>query len=161
MPELSKHPVILSKHSRISTVILSDVYERCGHFGRNCMLSILRQIFWIPQANSAIRKLIRKCSVCRKLNGRVGEQKITCLPEGRLLPNKPPKWPWAFDAQPYTVVENSTQPTTRSNILLICSGVDEQQNCMLCKAKDQNKYTGETHEWNVCLKGLLYFAYDV
>ncbi len=90
MPEESKHPVILSKHSRISTLILSDIHQRYGHCGRNYLLSMLRQKFWIPQANSAIRKLIYKCSVCRRLNGRVGEQKMASLPEDRLLPDKPP-----------------------------------------------------------------------
>ncbi len=90
MPEESKHPVVLSKHSRISTLILSDIHQRYGHCGRNYLLSALRQKFWIPQANSAIRKLICKCSVCRRLNGRVGEQKMASLPEDRLLPDKPP-----------------------------------------------------------------------
>nr|XP_021335998.1 uncharacterized protein LOC110440142 [Danio rerio] len=90
MPNESKHPAILSKYSRISTLILSDIHQRYGHCGRNYTLSILRQKFWIPQANSAIRKLIHKCSVCRRLNGRVGEQKMASLPEDRLLPDKPP-----------------------------------------------------------------------
>ncbi len=90
MPDESKHPVVLSNHSRISTLILSDIHQRYGHCGRNYLLSVLRQKFWIPQANSAIRKLICKCSVCRKLNGRVGEQKMASLPEDRLLPDKPP-----------------------------------------------------------------------
>ncbi|XP_052431710.1 uncharacterized protein LOC127972320 [Carassius gibelio] len=90
MPEESRHPAILSKCSKISTLILNDIHQRCGHCGRNYMLSILRQKFWIPQANSAIRKLIHKCAVCRRLNGRVGEQKMASLPEDRLLPNKPP-----------------------------------------------------------------------
>ncbi len=90
MPEESKHPVVLSKHSRISTLILSDIHQRYGHCGRNYLKSVLRQKFWIPQSNSAIRKLICKCSVCRRLNGRVGEQKMASLPEDRLLPDKPP-----------------------------------------------------------------------
>ncbi|XP_039509456.1 uncharacterized protein LOC120464180 [Pimephales promelas] len=90
MPEESKHPAILSKASRVSILILNDIHQRCGHCGRNYMLSTLRQKFWIPQANSAIRKLIHKCSVCRRFNGRIGEQKMASLPEDRLLPDKPP-----------------------------------------------------------------------
>lgn len=41
MPEESKHPAILSKGSRVSTLILSDIHQRCGHCGRNYMLSTL------------------------------------------------------------------------------------------------------------------------
>lgn len=90
MSEESKHPAILSKHSRVSALILSDIHQRYGHCGRNYLLSMLRQKFWIPQVNSAIRKLIYKCSVCRRLSGRVGEQKMGNLPEDRLIPDKPP-----------------------------------------------------------------------
>lgn len=90
MPEDAKHPAILSKHSRVATLILTDVHEKIGHCGRNYMLSQLRQKIWIPQATSAIRKLISECTVCRRLRGRVGEQKMANLPEDRLLPDKPP-----------------------------------------------------------------------
>lgn len=54
------------------------------------MLSQLRQRFWIPRANSAIRKLISDCTVCRRLRGQAGQQKMADLPEDRLLPDKPP-----------------------------------------------------------------------
>lgn len=86
----TKHPVILSKHSRVAMLILNDIHEKIGHCGRNYMLSQLRQRFWIPQTTSAFRKLISKCTVCRRLRGRVGEQKMAPLPEDRLLPDKPP-----------------------------------------------------------------------
>ncbi|XP_038154235.1 uncharacterized protein LOC119791920 [Cyprinodon tularosa] len=90
MPVDTKYPVILSKHSRVAFLILSDIHERIGHCGRNYMLSQLREKFWIPQAVSTIRKLISKCTVCRRLQGRVGEQKMAPLPEDRLVPDKPP-----------------------------------------------------------------------
>ncbi|TWW61444.1 hypothetical protein D4764_04G0000910 [Takifugu flavidus] len=90
MPAETKHPVILSKHSRVAILILNEIHEKIGHSGRNYMLSQLRQRFWIPQATSAIRKIISKCTVCRRLRGQVGEQKMAPLLEDRLLPDKPP-----------------------------------------------------------------------
>lgn len=90
MPVDTKHPVLLSKHSRVAILILRDIHEKLGHSGRNYMLSQLREKFWIPQATSTIRKLISKCTVCRRLRGRVGEQKMAPLPEDRLVPDKPP-----------------------------------------------------------------------
>ncbi|KAK0139267.1 hypothetical protein N1851_024102 [Merluccius polli] len=50
----------------------------------------LRCKYWIPQANSAIRRLLNKCVVCRRISEKVGEQKMANLPEERLLPDKPP-----------------------------------------------------------------------
>lgn len=91
MPVDTKHPVILSKHSKVAILILNEIHKKIGHCGRNYTLSELRQKFGIPQATSAIRKLISQCTVCRRLRGRVGEQKMAPLPpEDRLLPDKPP-----------------------------------------------------------------------
>ncbi|KAJ8390517.1 hypothetical protein AAFF_G00103140 [Aldrovandia affinis] len=89
MPETAKRPAIISKHSRVATLILSDIHQRTGHAGRSYVLAQLRRKYWIPQANSAIRKLLNKCVVCRRVTGKVGEQKMANLPEDRLLPDKP------------------------------------------------------------------------
>ncbi|XP_052445519.1 uncharacterized protein LOC127987300 [Carassius gibelio] len=90
MPENAKHPAIISKHSRLATLILRDIHQRTGHCGRSYVLAQLRCRYWIPKANSAIRKIINKCTVCRRINGKVGEQKMANLPDDRLLPDKPP-----------------------------------------------------------------------
>lgn len=90
MPENAKHPAIISKHSGVATLILRDIHQRTGHCGRSYVLAQLRCRYWIPKANSAIRKIINKCTVCRRINGKVGEQKMANLPEDRLLPDKPP-----------------------------------------------------------------------
>jgi len=57
MPQESNNPVILPKNSLVATLILQHIHEEIGHCGRNYMPATLRQKYWIPQANSAIRKL--------------------------------------------------------------------------------------------------------
>lgn len=54
------------------------------------MLAQLRRNYWIPQANSAIRKLINRCVTCRRITGKVGEQKMVDLPDDCLMTDKPP-----------------------------------------------------------------------
>ncbi|XP_076839331.1 uncharacterized protein LOC143484479 [Brachyhypopomus gauderio] len=90
MPENAKHPAILSKHSKVATLILRDIHQRTGHCGRSYVLAQLRCRYWIPQANNAIRKIINKCTVCRRMTGKAGEQMMADLPEDRLLPDQPP-----------------------------------------------------------------------
>lgn len=80
MPHDAKHPAILSKNSRVATLILQHVHRKIGHCGRNYMMSQLRQKFWIPQVTSAIRRLISECTVCRRLRGQV--EKDGKSPEG-------------------------------------------------------------------------------
>lgn len=90
MPTESKHPVILSKDLHISTLILRHIHQQLGHTGRNHMLSRLWQKYWIISANSAARKVISDCVVCRRNRGKPGEQKMADLPEERVLPDKAP-----------------------------------------------------------------------
>ena len=54
------------------------------------MLSELRQKFWIPSANTAIRKVLGKCVTCHRLHGKVGKQLMADLPQERVLPDDPP-----------------------------------------------------------------------
>ena len=90
LPAESKHPVILSKDLHVSKLILSHIHHQLGHAGRNHMLSRLQQKYWIINANSAARKVISECVVCRRNRGRLGEQKMADLPEERVVPDKAP-----------------------------------------------------------------------
>lgn len=90
MPENSKQPVILSRDFHITNLILQQIHEDTGHGGRNHMLSELRQKFWIPSANTAIRKVLGKCVTCRRLHGKAGKQLMADLPQERVLPDDPP-----------------------------------------------------------------------
>ncbi|KAI3377246.1 hypothetical protein L3Q82_008479, partial [Scortum barcoo] len=49
-----------------------------------------RQQYWVPSANAAIRKLVAKCVVCRRLSGSRGEQHMADLPIDRVTPDHPP-----------------------------------------------------------------------
>lgn len=90
MPQEAKHPVILSKNSPISNLILQHIHQEVGHCDRNYMLATLRQKCWIPRANSAVRRIISKCTVCRRLTAKAGKQKMVDLPEHRLLLDQSP-----------------------------------------------------------------------
>ena len=90
MPEESKHPIIMPNDMHPTMLLLRDIHEKVGHSGRNHMLSRLRQRFWIPSANSAVRKLISRCVTCRKIQAKAHGQKMADLPADRLLPDKPP-----------------------------------------------------------------------
>lgn len=90
LPQEVKHPVILSKELHISQLILRHIHHKLGHAGRNHMLHQLRQKYWIINANSAARKTISQCIVCRRYRGKLGEQKMSDLPEERVVPDKAP-----------------------------------------------------------------------
>lgn len=90
MPEESKHPVILAKNFHISDIILRHIHQEVGHGGRNYILSKFRQKYWITGVSTAIRRVLSKCIICRKLNSLPGCQQMADLPSERVTPNEPP-----------------------------------------------------------------------
>lgn len=81
---------ILPKNHHVTQLIIRQIHENTGHSGRNYTLSHLRQRYWVPSANAAIRKLVAKCVVCRGLSGSRGEQHMADLPVDRVTPDHPP-----------------------------------------------------------------------
>ncbi|KAK7896434.1 hypothetical protein WMY93_021759 [Mugilogobius chulae] len=90
LPLEVKHPVILSKNTHVSQLILRHIHQQLGHAGRNHMLHRLRQKYWIINANSAARRIISQCTECRRYRGKLGQQKMSDLPKERVLPDKAP-----------------------------------------------------------------------
>ncbi|KAL7841272.1 hypothetical protein SRHO_G00249630 [Serrasalmus rhombeus] len=90
MPISQQHPAILPKNSHISRLIMRHIHQTLGHSGRNHVLSKLRQHYWIPSANSLARRTIKECVLCRRLQGKPGEQKMADLPAERITPDLPP-----------------------------------------------------------------------
>lgn len=90
MPEDTKHPIILSKDLHVSTLILRHIHQKLGHGGRNSMLCRLREKYWITNSNTAARKVISDCVVCRRHRGKMGEQRMADLPKERVFPDEAP-----------------------------------------------------------------------
>lgn len=76
MPSEAKHPAILLRHHHVTALIIRHAHETVGHSGRNLTLSRLRQKYWIPKANSAVRNVISNVSTAEEKTG--SELNSTC-----------------------------------------------------------------------------------
>ncbi|KAK0142198.1 hypothetical protein N1851_020135 [Merluccius polli] len=90
MPAEAKHPMLLPKDHRVADLILQDAHERLGHSGRNHVLSHVRQRYWIIDAPSSLRKMLSRCTTCRRQHGASGTQMMADLPRNRVVPDEPP-----------------------------------------------------------------------
>lgn len=90
MPLEIKNPTILPQNSPVSKLILKHIHESYGHLGRNYMLSKLLQRYWLPCANNMARSIIHHCTFCRRIQGKVGKQRMANLPQDRITPDLPP-----------------------------------------------------------------------
>ena len=70
VPFTTKFPVLLPPNNHFTTLVVNDAHERSLHSGLNHTLTHVRQHYWIPQARQFIKKLLRHCVTCRKVNGK-------------------------------------------------------------------------------------------
>ena len=86
----AKHQIILPKTSRVSELILRKTHEQVGHLGKNAILSVVRQVYWIIGANALIKSMISKCVICRKYQETPASQKMASLPTERVTAHQAP-----------------------------------------------------------------------
>ena len=64
LPSGSQFPILMSKSSSLTLLIISDAHERLGHSGAYSVLRELRPLFWIQNYFSLVRSVLRKCTLC-------------------------------------------------------------------------------------------------
>ena len=85
-----KHPMILPKHHHVSQLIVRHYHEFAAHSGREQTLCELQRMFWIIGGRSLVKKIIRSCIKCRRMNAKPMEQFMGSLPGARLEAYHPP-----------------------------------------------------------------------
>lgn len=79
-----KNPIILPKFSLITDAIVMSCHEKVTHGGRSATLNQMRtEGYWVIEANSKVRFLLRKSFECRRKRGKFGSQKLAPLPKDR------------------------------------------------------------------------------
>ena len=62
------NPVILPKTGVLTKSIIRQAHEDVGHLGLYTVLRELRKTYWIECCISAVKKYLRECLVCKRLN---------------------------------------------------------------------------------------------
>ncbi|XP_072028357.1 uncharacterized protein [Amphiura filiformis] len=88
--EAAKHPLILPKHHHVGDLIIRHIHQQCNHQERNHTLAELRQRYWVINAATAVKNLVKKCIICRNQNARAGNQMMADLAPSRVKSEDPP-----------------------------------------------------------------------
>lgn len=64
------HPVLLPTNHHFTALVVKHCHERVKHAGVKETLTELRSRFWIVQGRFFVRKLLFRCVVCKKFDGR-------------------------------------------------------------------------------------------
>ena len=62
-------PKLMPKNHRVTELMIKDAHEKLLHSGISHTLSEIRRDVWIPQGRNAVRKVITRCILCRKMKG--------------------------------------------------------------------------------------------
>ena len=80
------HPILLSKDSCITRLIVEWCHQKTAHGGRGFTINEIRNNrFWVVRCNTVVWSLIGKCVKCRLLRGKLREQKMADLPTDRTI----------------------------------------------------------------------------
>ena len=85
-----KHPIIIPSKSHVTTLIIRHFHSIMGHMGVNSVLNKIREQFWIVKGYTSVRRIINKCTICKRLKGKQMQQMMANLPEDRLTANEAP-----------------------------------------------------------------------
>ncbi|XP_031349442.1 uncharacterized protein LOC116175453 [Photinus pyralis] len=84
----TKHQVILPKH-KLTAALIRDEHTRLLHSGQLTTLNSLRQRYWPIAGRDQIKKVLRQCIKCYKVNPIASEQIMGNLPFDRVSAARP------------------------------------------------------------------------
>ena len=87
---ISKAPVMISKEHRLAELIVNYFHLKVLHNGVKQTLTEIRSMFWIMRARNSVKKLIRPCTVCKRINSRAFQYAgHSDIPSSRFDDNRP------------------------------------------------------------------------
>lgn len=81
-----RHPVIIDRQSPLATLLIRSAHIRTLHGGVTLTRATLRLHHWIPRDKTLVKRIIRSCVTCTRLQGRTGKQQMGMLPAPRVQP---------------------------------------------------------------------------
>ena len=65
-----QHPILLQKYAKLTNLIIDSAHRRKGHAGCYSVLTELRRLFYVPCHFSVVKKVLKACTLCRRVNAR-------------------------------------------------------------------------------------------
>ena len=119
IPYFTKHPILLLKDHYYTTLVILRAHKRLSHNGVRETLTELRSIYWIIRGRSAVKSIIRQCTVCLRYEGKpYRATHPPPLPEFRVRERPPFSYTGVDFAGPLHVKERGNNGTSKVWICL-------------------------------------------
>ena len=125
-------PALLPKNSLLTNSIIRDIHESLNHCGLYPVLKELRKNFWIESYFSTVKKVLKNCIVCRRINEPPINLNQNCYRDFRINPeNKPFSYVFLDYAGPFFVTLSGEK--VKVWLLLITCLYTRALNIKLCR----------------------------
>ncbi|CAM1323262.1 Uncharacterised protein r2_g3176 [Pycnogonum litorale] len=105
-----KHLVIIPAKCHIATLLVRHYHEQVKHQGRHLTEGAVRSAgYWITGGKRLISSMLCHCVKCKKLRGKLEQQKMADLPRDRLTPSPPFTYVGVDTFGPWPVVTRRTR----------------------------------------------------
>ena len=85
----TKYPTLLPRYHHVTKLIICDAHESVYHNGVSETLAEVRSAYWIVKGRQAVKQVLHRCFICRKLEGMAYPSPVTCdLPQFRVGANR-------------------------------------------------------------------------
>ncbi|XP_076660353.1 uncharacterized protein LOC143363689 [Halictus rubicundus] len=81
-----RHPVIVDRQSPLAPLLIRSAHLRTLHGGVNLTRATLRLRHWIPRDKTLVKRVVKGCVTCTRLQGRTSNQQMGMLPAQRVQP---------------------------------------------------------------------------
>ena len=83
-------PILLPSESLLTRMIIEQYHRDANHSGCYTLLAQLRKKFWVPKFFSTVRRILKGCLVCNRMNARTVKTNQSSYREFRALPTPTP-----------------------------------------------------------------------
>ena len=81
----SKNPILLPKKHAFTDLVIKQAHEQVFRKGIKETVCKTRQTYWVPRCRELVKRIIRQCFICKKLEGKFFDvEPIPALPENRV-----------------------------------------------------------------------------
>ena len=89
IPFQTKFPILLPRNSFFTELMINEAHEKVFHNGVKETLAEVRSACWVVKGRQLVKKVLKRCFLCRILEGLAYPAPITCdLPDFRVDPGR-------------------------------------------------------------------------
>jgi len=82
--DAQKHPLLLSKPSHLSVILIRHWHDITGHSGPQIVSSLVCRQYWILSVRTLIRTIISRCTTCVRITAKNSQPVMADLPSSRV-----------------------------------------------------------------------------